>query len=67
MNAEMDDAAIKHLGKPQAEASAGKTVPTGPVEQDLPAEDQAPPKIRSISKLTASKKRKRVGKRKGGF
>lgn len=65
MNAEMDDEAIKHLEKPQAEVSAEKTVPTSPVEQDLPADDQARPKIRSISKLTAPKKRKKRGKRKG--
>lgn len=62
-----DDAAIKQLEKPQAEASSDRTVPTCPVEQDLPADDQPPPKIRSISKLTAPKRRKKRGKRKSNW
>lgn len=70
MNAEMnnlDDVAIKHVEEPRAEASTDRTFPTLSVEQDLPADDQPPPKIRSISKLTAPKRRKKRGRRKASW
>lgn len=44
---------------------SGNTSPPVPAEPGLPADDQPPPKIRSIAKLTAPKSKRKRGRRKG--
>lgn len=44
---------------------SGSTIPPLPADADQANDDQPPPKLRSISKLTAPKTRRKRGKRKG--
>lgn len=62
---------IQTVGKkprvPKEEQEDTSIPPFDGTEHDLPTEDQAAPKIRSISKLTATKNKRKRGRRKAGL
>ncbi|XP_052211112.1 uncharacterized protein LOC127813972 [Diospyros lotus] len=62
------EADIKPMEKPQVpkEDQDNSVRLSHPRDHDLPSDDQLPPKIRSISKITASKNKRKRGRRKAG-